>query len=332
MFISVLDLLKIGIGPSSSHTMGPMLAAREFIGCVEKHLSTQPHIPNSHIRCTLRGSLAFTGKGHNSDRAITLGLHGYSAAGLAGEDVESLLGRISDKGCVSVGGQFSILFDPVRHIIFDRGAPLPQHPNGMIFDLLSPADEVLLSATYFSIGGGFIIDEGIRTGATGEDSPPRTTSRLPFPQWPVIVIHDVSAQGDSGQSEKEMFDLCSHSPNPQREEMMSLVETEIAHAVANEDWTRFDLAIGEYGRLAGKIFAPAQGGVYRTDRIAHTIETVKQLGITGATQSSWGPTVVAIANDIEQAYWCQIRLQERLPHLGVEVVHAANHSAQAWVP
>ncbi|MGV8934538.1 MAG: L-serine ammonia-lyase [Gallionellaceae bacterium] len=156
MFISVLDLLKIGIGPSSSHTMGPMLAAREFIGCVEKYLSTQPHIANSHIRCTLRGSLAFTGKGHNSDRAITLGLHGYSAAGLAGEDVESLLGRISDKGCVCVGVQFFILFDPERHIIFDRGAPLPQHPNGMIFDLLSPADEVLLSATYFSIGGGFI--------------------------------------------------------------------------------------------------------------------------------------------------------------------------------
>ena len=180
--------------------------------------------------------------------------------------------------------------------------------------------------------GGFIIDQGVRPGATGEDSPPRTTSRLAFPQWPVIVIHDVSAQGDSGQSEKEMFDRCSHTPNPHREEMISLVETEIARTVANEDWTRFDLAIGEYGRLAGKIFAPAQGGVYRTDRIAHTIETVKQLGISGATQSSWGPTVVAIAKDIEQAEWFQKRLQERLPHLMIEVVRAANHSAQAWVP
>ena len=163
--------------------------------------------------------------------------------------------------------------------------------------------------------GGFIIDQGMQPGAMGEDSPPRTTSRLPFPQWPVIVIHDVSAQGDSGQSEKEMFERCSHTPNPHREEMMSLVETEIAPNIANVDWARFDLAIGEYGRLAGKIFAPAQGGVYRTDRIAHTIETVKQLGISGATQSSWGPTVVAIAKDIEQADWCQKRLQERLPHL-----------------
>ena len=180
--------------------------------------------------------------------------------------------------------------------------------------------------------GGFIIDQGMRPGAMGEDSPPRTTSRLAFPKWPVIVIHDDSAQGDSGQSEKEMFDQCSHTPNPHREEMMNLVETEIAPTIANEDWARFDLAIGQYGRLAGKIFAPAQGGVYRTDRIAHTIDTVKQLGISGATQSSWGPTVVAIAKDIEQADWCQKRLQERLPHLKVEVVHAANHSAQAWVP
>lgn len=179
--------------------------------------------------------------------------------------------------------------------------------------------------------GGFIIDHGMRLGSMSEDSPPRTTSRLAFPQWPVIVIHDDSAQGDSGQSEKEMFDRCSYTPNPHREEMMGLVETELVPSIANVDWARFDLAIGEYGRLAGKIFAPAQGGVYRTDRIAHTIETVKQLGISGATQSSWGPTVVAIAKDIEQADWCQKRLQERLPHLKVEVVHAANRSAQAWV-
>jgi L-serine dehydratase len=156
VFISVLDLIKIGIGPSSSHTMGPMLAAKEFIGSVANYFSTQPFIQNCHIRCTLRGSLAFTGKGHNTDRAISLGLHGYSAAGLAGEDVEGLLSRISDQGYISVADRHRILFDPERHIIFDRGAPLPQHPNGMIFDLLSPANEVLLSATYFSIGGGFI--------------------------------------------------------------------------------------------------------------------------------------------------------------------------------
>ncbi len=179
--------------------------------------------------------------------------------------------------------------------------------------------------------GGFIIDHGMKTNPNGESSLPRRTSRVAFPQWPVIVIHDETSQGDSGQSEKDMFDRCSSVPNRNRQEMIRLVEMEITPAIANQDWAQFDLAIGHYGRLAGEIFAPAQGGVYRTERIAQTIETVKQLGITGATQSSWGPTVVAIAKDFEQANWCLGRLQERLPHLAIEVVHAANHSAQAWV-
>ena len=156
MFISVLDLFKIGIGPSSSHTVGPMVAAKKFIASVEKYYSSHPHIPDSHIRCTLKGSLAFTGKGHSTDRAITLGLHGYTAVVLAGEDVESLIGRIWGKGCIAVGDQLSILFVPEQHIVFDRGAPLPQHPNGMIFELIGPSEEILLSETYFSIGGGFI--------------------------------------------------------------------------------------------------------------------------------------------------------------------------------
>ena len=180
--------------------------------------------------------------------------------------------------------------------------------------------------------GGFVIDQGIQLdGLTDQSLPPRT-SRMPFPHWPIIVIHDASAQGDSGQSEKEMFDQCSHAPNPNRQEMMRLVEIEIGPAIVSNDWERFDLAIGQYGQLAGQIFAPVQGGIYRTEQIAHTIETVKQLGIKGATQTSWGPTVVAIAKDFEQADWCRKRLQERLPHLAVEIVLAANHSAQAWVP
>jgi len=156
MFISVLDLLKIGIGPSSSHTMGPMVAARDFIGRAGRYVAAHPHIRDSHIRCTLKGSLAFTGKGHNSDRAITLGLHGYTAAGLAGQDVDALVERIRGNGFVDAGDNRSIKFTPDEHIIFDRGAPLPQHPNGMIFELLGPAGDILLSETYFSIGGGFV--------------------------------------------------------------------------------------------------------------------------------------------------------------------------------
>ncbi|MES9938869.1 MAG: serine dehydratase beta chain, partial [Sedimenticola sp.] len=91
MFISVLELFKIGIGPSSSHTVGPMVAAGDFIDRVEEYLSDQPEIENPHLRCTLKGSLAFTGKGHATDRAVALGLHGYSPVQLTGQDVDSLV-------------------------------------------------------------------------------------------------------------------------------------------------------------------------------------------------------------------------------------------------
>ena len=78
MFISVLELFKIGIGPSSSHTMGPMAAAREFVGLVRKFFAAHQYAQTTHIRCILKGSLAFTGKGHATDRAVALGLHGYT--------------------------------------------------------------------------------------------------------------------------------------------------------------------------------------------------------------------------------------------------------------
>ena len=99
MFISALELFKIGIGPSSSHTMGPMLAANNFLGLIKVYLSKPEalqdfNIQNLSIQCTLKGSLAFTGKGHSTDRAITLGLHGYLASDLAGKDVDALIKQI----------------------------------------------------------------------------------------------------------------------------------------------------------------------------------------------------------------------------------------------
>ena len=156
MFISALELFKIGIGPSSSHTMGPMVAAKDFIGRVSKFISAHQEIRDSYIQCTLKGSLAFTGKGHNTDRAVALGLHGYSPVGLAEQDIDSLVNSIWKSQSVVVGDTCRIMFSPDANIIFDKGEPLPQHPNGMIFQLIRETGETLLSETYFSIGGGFI--------------------------------------------------------------------------------------------------------------------------------------------------------------------------------
>ncbi|OOZ16263.1 L-serine ammonia-lyase [Solemya velum gill symbiont] len=156
MFISVLELFKVGIGPSSSHTLGPMLAANNFISQVGEYLQARGQSKDLSLRCTLKGSLAYTGKGHATDRAVTLGLHGYTAKELAGQDIESLLETISQRDNISIGENQLVSFNPQQDIIFDRGAPLPQHPNGMVLELLDASGESLLSETFFSIGGGFI--------------------------------------------------------------------------------------------------------------------------------------------------------------------------------
>jgi L-serine dehydratase len=152
MFISALDLFKIGIGPSSSHTVGPMLAARTFL----EKIPTVEIQSNSRVQCTLKGSLAYTGKGHATDRAIMLGLNDYSPRNLAGIDVDVLVDELSSKTYLT--SQESCRFDPAIDIIFDRHETLPQHPNGMIFELVGDSGEILLTETYFSIGGGFIRD------------------------------------------------------------------------------------------------------------------------------------------------------------------------------
>jgi len=156
MFISVLELFKIGIGPSSSHTMGPMVAAKDFVDRTGNFLRGRSAAGNPHIRCRLKGSLAFTGKGHGTDRAIALGLHGYSPAGLAGKDVDALVNQVWGYHSIALDVDHVVAFSPAEHIEFDRGEPLPEHPNGMVFELIGGEGEILLSETYFSIGGGFI--------------------------------------------------------------------------------------------------------------------------------------------------------------------------------
>ena len=156
MFISVLELFKIGIGPSSSHTVGPMVAANDFIGRVEKYIAGHQDEVDCYISCTLKGSLAFTGKGHGTDIAVSLGLHGYTAEGIAVQDVESLIEKIVASDAIAVDGKHSISFSVRENLRFDMGEPLPEHPNGMIFELIDLDKNVLLSETYFSIGGGFV--------------------------------------------------------------------------------------------------------------------------------------------------------------------------------
>ena len=156
MFISVLELFKIGIGPSSSHTLGPMVAANDFIDHIKELKLNASRTEDLFIRCTLKGSLAFTGKGHSTDRAVALGLNGHLPASLVDKNIEDLVKQIWDSDQICIGKNINISFHPDNHIIFDKGEPLPEHPNGMIFEIIGSDNKIYLSETYFSIGGGFI--------------------------------------------------------------------------------------------------------------------------------------------------------------------------------
>lgn len=158
MFLSVFDLFKIGIGPSSSHTVGPMVAARMFLDRV----SQEAELNGARITVSLHGSLAFTGKGHGTDRALVLGLAGETPQGIAPEAVVSVLVRMADSQSVSLPDGRSVGFDPAADIIYDYGPPLAGHANGMIFRVLEHDGSERLSETYYSIGGGFVQTEAER--------------------------------------------------------------------------------------------------------------------------------------------------------------------------
>jgi len=154
VFLSVFDIFKIGIGPSSSHTMGPMTAAFRFLELLRAERSQESM---AQLRVTLHGSLAFTGRGHATDRAVALGLLGWTPADIDLDAAERGLSALADERILRVSGLPSLAFDPAADVLFDYGPPLPGHPNGLIFAALDDAGDVVVTETYYSIGGGFVL-------------------------------------------------------------------------------------------------------------------------------------------------------------------------------
>ncbi len=179
MFISTLDLFKIGIGPSSSHTVGPMIAALAFREKIKSFLNKDKSGHAYYIRCTLRGSLAATGKGHATDRGITLGLHGYKPTQLTTIDVDSLAKSLWQPHTL-FPTKNKLTFSPEEDIVFNYGKPLKAHPNGMIFELIRHSGIVELTETIFSIGGGFIATED-EIESTIAPVATRSSSSCPYP-------------------------------------------------------------------------------------------------------------------------------------------------------
>ena len=156
MFISVLDLFKVGVGPSSSHTMGPMVAANDFMKHVRNFVESNSSIDTYHIRCTLKDSLAYTGVGHATDRAVTLGLNGYLPHTIIKENMDEVIERTWNSKSIDINNTQKVAFFSEDDIIFDTRNSMKQNPNGLVFELLDKSNKMLISHTYFSIGGGFI--------------------------------------------------------------------------------------------------------------------------------------------------------------------------------
>ncbi|MBD2258376.1 L-serine ammonia-lyase [Pseudanabaena sp. FACHB-2040] len=155
MSISVFDIFKIGIGPSSSHTVGPMKAARRFA----QGLATDGLLPQvKRLQIDLHGSLGATGRGHGSDRAALLGLEGEAPDCINPALVDGHLQRINRTGALWVLRQHAIAFHEKTDLLL-HWRPLPYHPNGMVFTAFDNAGDRLRQRTYYSIGGGFVVDE-----------------------------------------------------------------------------------------------------------------------------------------------------------------------------
>jgi len=156
MSVSVFDLFKIGIGPSSSHTVGPMKAANSFACRLQENGLLEKTV---RIRVCLHGSLAHTGRGHGTDKAVMLGLQGELPDSINPDSIDSALQLIRSEKHLNVLGLHPIVFEEKDDLVFRKRELLPHHSNGMRFDALDAAGELLEHREYYSVGGGFVVNQ-----------------------------------------------------------------------------------------------------------------------------------------------------------------------------
>lgn len=172
MFLSVFEMFKVGIGPSSSHTMGPMVAAARFL---DQMRASPFHFAG--LRASLHGSLAFTGIGHATDRATILGLAGFTPESYDAERAEEVLRAINAEHLIHAPELPPLHFDPKKDLVFDYDTPLKGHANGMTLMALDAQGDVTLRQVFYSIGGGFVMtEEELAAGKDTDEGAP-----VPYP-------------------------------------------------------------------------------------------------------------------------------------------------------
>ncbi len=193
MSLSVFDLFKIGIGPSSSHTVGPMRAAWRFADGLQRD---ELLAATASLRVELYGSLGATGKGHGSDKAVLLGLEGEQPESVDTDSIPARLATIRERGELQLLGRHPIPFDSKAQLAFIR-RPLPFHPNGMVFRAFDAAGLQLRSREYYSVGGGFVVDEQ----AAGSDRIVEDATVLAYPFHSAAELLDHCAAQDMSISQ-----------------------------------------------------------------------------------------------------------------------------------
>jgi L-serine dehydratase len=173
MGTSTFELFKLGVGPSSSHTMGPMTASARFVAMLtEQGLLRRA----ARVEIMLYASLGLTGRGHHTDRAVILGLSGREPATLDPDEGDAVLAAVAGEHRLCLGGGHAIAFDAKRDIVWAGRQRLPQHPNALTFTAFDADGQPLLKRTWFSVGGGFVRDED-EIGRNAPDPGPE----LPYP-------------------------------------------------------------------------------------------------------------------------------------------------------
>ncbi|WP_183744062.1 MULTISPECIES: L-serine ammonia-lyase [unclassified Janthinobacterium] len=182
MDMSVFDLFKIGIGPSSSHTVGPMVAARRFL------VEYGPLDEVVGVEAALYGSLALTGVGHATDKAVILGLMGETPQGVPPDEVDSKLAAIEAAGSIALLGVHAVPFTAATGLVWFKSESLPEHPNGMRFTL-KLRDGSRIDKVYYSIGGGFIREAGEAQAEAAVESAASARVVFPFDTMEQLLEH-----------------------------------------------------------------------------------------------------------------------------------------------
>ena len=178
MAVSVFDLFKIGIGPSSSHTVGPMRAARLFA----LRLQHDGFLPaTQRVKAELFGSLGATGKGHGSDKAVLLGMAGHEPDTVDVDAIPALLAALREAHSLPLGGTQPIAFNEAADLVFHRRETLPFHANGMRFTAFDGAGNELVSRIYYSVGGGFVVSDEVAADGSRQRQIAPDTTVLPLP-------------------------------------------------------------------------------------------------------------------------------------------------------